>query len=688
MVQTRHRPSFSRPPAPGASGSRAVHRGAAMEWDKGCHWRRQGDLNRAATHLRAAVRLDPGQAMYRVVLASVLDKLGHREESLEQARRGFELDRSSLLACRMLAETLLRASRSIDALKVLDLLSSATPRNAEWHLLRAEALMSQLDFAAAARESAAGLAKAGTDEALRATALVRMASSFQNTKANVEAALCYRMLLDLRPDSLVAAINAVHASSWACDWPHLMTDIDGLSRCIGLLQDRGEPVAQEVSPFGLITVTDDPALQRWVSEAAFAYKAARIQPARLADVPLTRTLRTPEGRCRIGLLGSDFHTHATLILIIEMLEALDRERFEVCIYSGGPDDGSLLRQRARAAASRWCEVGQLSSDQVARRIREDGVAVLLEMKGYTLLNRIDVTAYRAAPIQVSWLGYPGTTGAPCIDYVIGDPFVTPLDAAAGYTECIAQMPHCYQPNDSARSLPAHAGRAACGLPEGVFVFASFNMPYKIVPEVFEAWCRILRATPGAVLWLLVGEADTRERLRQAAAGHGVEPQRLIFAPMLLPEAYRARLGHADLILDCYPCNGHTTASDALWAGVPVLTLYGRSFASRVAASLLHTLGLPELACADIETYMAQAVHWASEPQALVELRERLAQARVTSPLFDGRRYARDFERLLLRMVERHDAGLPPAPLAADPDSVGSPAVSADEAGDPGRIQPA
>ena len=191
------------------------------------------------------------------------------------------------------------------------------------------------------------------------------------------------------------------------------------------------------------------------------------------------------------------------------------------------------------------------------------------------------------------------------------------------------------------------------------------MPYKIVPEMFEAWCRILLATPGSVLWLLVRDDAPRERLARAAAAHGVGRERLIFAPMLLPEAHRARIGHADLILDCFPCNGHTTASDALWAGVPVLTLYGRSFASRVAASLLHTLDLPELACAEIDAYMEQAVHLAHDAPALAALRQRLARARIESPLFDGRRYARDFERLLMRMVERHEAGLPPAPLAAE-----------------------
>ncbi|MCK6403142.1 MAG: hypothetical protein L6Q74_14760 [Sphaerotilus natans subsp. sulfidivorans] len=638
---------------------------AEIEWEKGCEWRRKGHLEQAAVHLQTAARLAPKNSQYRVVLAHVHAKIGNRDEALIQARVAFDLDRTSMLACRVLAEMLLKASRSKEALQVLDSLHEDTPRSAEWHLARTEALMSLAHFSDAVREGSAALALAGNDESNRCLALVRMGSSFQNLRAYAEAALCYRMLLDSHPESLLAAVHAVHASSCACDWPSLMDDVARMNRCVSLLQQRTGPIRQEVNPFGLITVTDDPEFQRWVAEVSFSYKSHGIRPDVLKTSAPGASLRASDGKVRIGFLGSDFHQHATMILIVEMMEFLSKERLDIFIYSGGPEDASGLRARAKAAATQWCEIGQMSSEEIAIRIRDDGVAVLLEMKGYTLMNRLDVVAYRAAPLQVSWLGYPGTTGAQCMDYVIGDPWVTPLDAQAGYTECIAQMPHCYQPNDSGRSVPALPGRAACGLPEEAFVFASFNMPYKIVPEMFEAWCRILLATPGSVLWLLVRETETRERLACAAAAHGVDRDRLIFAPMLAPEVHRARLGHADLMLDCFPCSGHTTASDALWAGVPVLTLYGRSFASRVAASLLSTLELPELVCAEIDTYMQRAVQLAQDKVALDALRQRLAKARVESPLFDGRRYARDFERLLLRMIERHEAGLPPAPLAAE-----------------------
>lgn len=646
-------------------GGRVAPRAGQQAWDRGCKLRAQGRLEEAAKQFRRAIQLEPGNALYRVVLAHSEEKIGHWREALSLAEAAFEIDHSSLLACRLYVTLLLNQSRYTEAIQALDRLEAGVPRDAEWHLQKAHALIALADFNQAIRESSVALSLAGSDLQLRSTSLVRMGTSFQNLSSYLEAALCYRMLLDICPDSLVAAVSAVHASSFACDWSNLMGDLESLQRSIDMLRMKGGIVSQDVSPFGLITATDDPLLQRWVSEVAFDYKSSSVAVDAISDLPMAGSLRRNSGRYRIGFLSGDFRLHATMILIVEMLESLDQSLFEIFIYSNGRNDGSDFRKRAEAVATCWYEIGEMTSENVARQIREDGVAFLLEMKGYTLLSRIEVTAFRAAPIQISWLGYPGTTGASCIDYVVGDPFVTPLDAQAGYTECIAQMPHCYQPNDSGRTLVSRSPRADCGLPADVFVFASFNAPYKLIPEVFEAWCRILMATPGSVLWLLVQEEDTRQRLLRAAEGHGVVPERVIFAPMLMPEAHRARIGNADLFLDSFPCGGHTTASDALWAGVPVLTLYGRSFASRVAASLLHTLDLPELACSDIDDYMGEAVRLASDPAALADLKERLQQARITSPLFDGRRYARDFERLLLRMAARHEAGLPPAPLAAE-----------------------
>jgi predicted O-linked N-acetylglucosamine transferase (SPINDLY family) len=340
------------------------------------------------------------------------------------------------------------------------------------------------------------------------------------------------------------------------------------------------------------------------------------------------------------------------MLLIEALECLDRERFELCIYSSGPDDHSGLRQRLRGAASVWHEV------------RADQIALMIDLKGYTQGSRAQALASRPAPLQVAWLGFPGTTGAPYLDYLIGDPVVTPLSHAAHFSEAIAQMPVCYQPNDRHRDQPEPCAREACGLPAGAFVFASFNQHYKIVPGVFAAWCRILAQVPGSVLWLMAPVPAVQARLVEAARGHGIGAERLVFANFLKSEAHRARLPHADLFLDTFPCGGHTTASDALWAGLPVLTLAGQGFASRVAASLLGGLGLDELVCTSLAAYEQQAVDLARQPQVLARLRGRLVTARRSSPVFDGRQFAADLGALLTRMAERHDAGLPPAALPA------------------------
>ncbi|MFM2068368.1 MAG: hypothetical protein RLZZ584_3277, partial [Pseudomonadota bacterium] len=297
-------------------------------------------------------------------------------------------------------------------------------------------------------------------------------------------------------------------------------------------------------------------------------------------------------------------------------------------------------------------------------IRADQIGVLFDLKGFTMGSKMGVLARLPAPIQVAWLGYPGTSGADFIDYIVGDPVVTPIEHQPHFSEQIAQMPHCYQPNDSQRSCPPALGRAACGLPDEAFVFASFNQAYKIVPEVFAAWCRITTSRADAVLWLMVTDAPAQARLRAAAAGHGLAPERLIFAPFMQIDQHRARLPNVDLALDTFPCGGHTTASDALWAGVPVLALQGQGFASRVAASLLTTLGVPELVCHDLDSYMERAIALAGDTAALAALRQRVADARHSSPLFDGRRFARDLQALIERMVERELRGLAPAPLAA------------------------
>jgi predicted O-linked N-acetylglucosamine transferase (SPINDLY family) len=308
----------------------------------------------------------------------------------------------------------------------------------------------------------------------------------------------------------------------------------------------------------------------------------------------------------------------------------------------------------------------MSIAEQAQRIRDDGVAILVDMSGFTASSRLGVFALRPAPVQVLWLAYPSTTGADYIDYVIGDPVLTPLEHAADFSEKIAQLPVCYEPTDELREHPATSTRAESGLPEDAFVYACFNQSYKITEPVFSRWCRILERVPGSVLWLLVPQSHIQAALREQAVARGIAPERVIFAPFVKPTEHLARLPLADLFLDTFPYGAHTTCSDALWMGLPVLTQVGRSFSARVAASLLAAVDLAELAVGDAAEYERLAVELANDRAALRRLRDHLSEKRTQLALFDNRRFVVELGDLFARMTQRWSQGLPVAHLPAVP----------------------
>jgi predicted O-linked N-acetylglucosamine transferase (SPINDLY family) len=351
-------------------------------------------------------------------------------------------------------------------------------------------------------------------------------------------------------------------------------------------------------------------------------------------------------------------------LLVELLEAIDRRRFEVVLYSAGPDDGSTLRARLVAAADRFVDLHGLADPQAAERIRADGIDVLIDLMGHTRGQRLRIFAHRPAPVQVAFLGYPGSTGAACIDYLIGDPLVTPLELAPHYSEKLAQLPLTFQPNGRNRPLPQPMTRAEAGLPDGAFVMCAFNHTYKILPAALDAWCALLRQLPHAVLWLKETNPQLHDNLRREARSRGIGPERIVFARRLSYQDHFSRLALADVFIDTWPYNAHTTAADALWAGVPVVTLYGNGFASRVAASVLNAAGIGELAFATVEDYQRAVLALALEPELLAGYRRHLVERRMELPLFDSARYAREFESLVGRMVEAQRAGRPPEALSA------------------------
>ncbi len=351
-----------------------------------------------------------------------------------------------------------------------------------------------------------------------------------------------------------------------------------------------------------------------------------------------------KSRLRLGYLSSDFREHAVAYLLAEALELHDREAFDVFGYGIGGDDGSELRQRLMNAFDQFVDVGPLSAQDAARRIHADGIDILIDLNGHTQGGRTEICALRPAPLQVSYLGYPATMGADFVDYVITDRYLTPPEQQRNYSERFAYLPDVYQPNDRMRPMLAETPpRSTYGLPEDGFVYCSFNNSYKITPRLFEIWMRLLAKTPGSVLWLQEGNTLVMANLRREAQRRGIAPDRIVFSPRKLPDEYRAQYRVADLFLDTLPYNAGATASDALWAGLPLLTCSGQTYVSRMAGSLLRAVGLPELIASSLDEYESTALTLAQEPQELRTLRQRLVDARERAPLFDTPRYTRNLE---------------------------------------------
>ena len=409
-----------------------------------------------------------------------------------------------------------------------------------------------------------------------------------------------------------------------------------------------------IVPLDFLPFCDDGALRRRCSEI---FVADRVLPP---SGPLWTGQPYAHDRIRIAYLSADFRQHATAELIAGLIEAHDRRRFEIGAVSWGRDDGSAMRARLISAFDWFEDVREKSDTDVAQWLREKEIDIAIDLKGHTREARPGILAQRPCPVQVSYLGYPGTIGAPWLDYILADARVLPFEDQPGYSEKIVHLPHCYQVNDSRREIGETPARAEAGLPPDGFVFCCFNAAWKITPARFDVWMRLLAALPASVLWLLDDNAAATRNLKAAATAHGIDPARLIFAPRVPTAAHLARHRLADLFLDTLPYNAHTTASDALWAGLPLLTCLGTQFDGRVAASLLETMGLPELVTQSLEDYEALALALARDPARLQALRDKLAQCRRTSPLYDTDRFRRGIESAYERMMEILKAGQAPA----------------------------
>jgi len=458
--------------------------------------------------------------------------------------------------------------------------------------------------------------------------------------------------IDLDPHHEAAVREWLGLRTRACKWPA----IAATSR-VSAERQRGS-----MWPLTLAALADDPLFQLARAFTHARHEFARPTRAQLTSVQKARKTKTTNRvRIRIGYVSSDLREHAVGLGLTQVFEKHDRARFEVHVYYCGIERDDPTKARIRAAAEHWLDISRMSDEQAALQIAGDGIDILVDLNGYTKFARTAVFALRPAPIQVNWFGYPSTMGTPYHHYLIADEAIVPHGDEIFFSEDVLRLP-CYQPNDRLRSIAERTPtRAEFGLPDDSFVFCSFNATQKLTQRTFDLWLTILKAAPGSVLWMLEGTKETNDRLSQYAQMAGVEPKRLIWAQKLPNPEHLARYPLADLFLDSFPWGAHTTASDALWRGVPILTQTGRSFAARVCTSLVRAAGAPELACETEREYVGKALALAENRPALEALKARLRAARDSSALFDIDRLVRALEGLYGEMAKREAQGRTPRP---------------------------
>ena len=472
-------------------------------------------------------------------------------------------------------------------------------------------------------------------------------SIFNELKRYDEAFAAYDKAFSLKPELVGVEGSRLHAKMHLCDWSNFDAECNHL---IASVRDgkSGAP------PFTFLAIPSSPDDQL---QCAKLWVAEKCPPS---QKPVWQNERYKHERIRVAYVSADFYEHATSQLMAGMFECHDKSRFELTAISIGRDDNSQMRQRLNRSFDHFINAEILSDEEIASCIRETEIDILIDLKGFTQDARTNVFSSRPAPIQVSYLGYPGTMGAPYIDYIIADQTVIPDEFRKFYSEKIVVLPNSYQANDRNRFISDKAFfRPDVGLPSQGFVFCCFNNNYKIVPRVFDCWMQILKQVEGSVLWLLEGASAASNNLKKEASARGISSERLIFAKrMPLPE-HLARHKLADLFLDTLPYNAHTTASDALWAGLPVLTCIGETFSGRVAASLLNAIHLPELITTTTEAYEQMAIDLAAHPEKLAAIKYKLAENRLTTPLFDTKLFTKHIEAAYTEMYRRYQAELEP-----------------------------
>jgi len=575
-----------------------------------------GSHQAAAASLSQAIKFAPDDAQAHNGLGIALAGLNQHEKAAQSFARAIALDDSYGVAHNNLGNALLALNRPDAALSSFD----------------------------RAIERGAGTADTYSNRATVLNALKRPQDAMHNFDKALQLNPAYKFARGLR----------LHAQMYICDWKDF-------ERRLTDLVARIESDEVVTPSWPLLALTDAPALHR---KAAAIWNKVRC-PANPVLGPMPQFQK--HEKIRLGYYSADFHNHATAHLTAELFERHDRDKFELIAFSFGPDRPDAVRARLVSAFDHFLDVRQHADAEIAALSRQLEIDIAVDLKGYTQDSRAGIFACRAAPVQVNYLGYPGTMAADYMDYIVGDDVVIPEAEYANYAEQVVALPSSYQVNDSQRKIADRTfTRAELGLPENGFVFCCFNNNFKILPDTFNIWMRILLRVASSVLWLFEDNPIAADNLRAQAARRGVAPDRLIFAPRVQLAEHLARHRAADLFLDTLPYNAHTTASDALWAGLPVLTCAGRAFAGRVAASLLTAVDMPELITTTMGDYEELAVALAKTPARLEALKRKLSANLRTTPLFDAGQFTRHIEEAYTRMHERRHAGLPPAHIRIAP----------------------
>ena len=612
-----------------------------------------GDTGRAQTCYRRAIQLDPEFQDARFNLGVLLQETGELDEAAQTYEKILATRPENTDARNNLGLIHVRQGRLKEAEKGFRQVLAENPDRSESYLNLGLVHERQGRL----REAEADYRNAIEGGAQTAEAHFNLALVLERRQQNAAAIEALEQAIALKPDYPEAKTTLRHQYMHACAW----SELEKLDKSIneGALRSTGDGRTAE-TPFFSVVRSDDPAQNLMTAKSWSQHLERHFRPL-FPGIP--RRKRSRGERLSIGYLSNDIFDHATAHLMGGLFEVHDKNRFSIHVYSYGRDDGSHYRRKIMDSCDSFVDIAQMDHAQAAQKIHKDGIDILIDLKGWTQGNRLAICAHRPAPVQATYLGFPGSTGASFFDYAIVDPIVIPPDESEHFSENLAFLPLCYQVNDRAQEIDETPfSRHEFGLPGESVVFSCFNNPYKIEREMFDIWMDLLKAVPHSVLWLFAGNGLAVENLRMAATARGISAERLVFGEQLPKPEHLRRMQLADLALDTRICNGHTTTSDALWAGLPVIALQGKHFASRVSASCLRAVGMGELITPSLEAYRDLALRLATDTTARASLKARLWANRTREPLFDTQAFARSFEHLLQTIWARHARRIAPGEI--------------------------